>query len=274
MTSEAALRLFAFLAIFTAMALWEWRSPRRRLSLSRAQRWPANLLILLFNTVMLRLIFPAALAGIALWARARDIGLFQQFDLHPWLPLLLSILLLDLAIYLQHVLFHHVPLLWRVHRVHHADLEIDVTTGGRFHPFEIFLSFGYKALWVLALGAPVLAVILFEVLLNTSSMFNHGNINLPTRVDRRLRSVLVTPDMHRIHHSTDSLETNRNFGFSLSVWDRIFGTYQASPQLGHKKMHIGLPYLRSPEELGFRQLLTQPFRRGLPAGHPAPDQPE
>lgn len=265
MTYEAILRLLAFAAVFSIMALWEWYAPRRQLSQARADRWPANLSILLVNTVLLRLLFPTALIGAAAWAQTGGFGLFHQAQLPLPVSLLLSVVLLDLAIYLQHRLFHHVPLLWRFHRVHHADLEIDVTTGGRFHPFEIFLSFGYKALWVLALGAPVGAVVVFEVVLNASSMFNHGNVRLQGRADRIIRSLLVTPDMHRIHHSTDPRETHRNFGFCLSIWDRLFGTYRESPRLGQQVMPIGLPDLRGTNEQHLVKLLSQPFRPTQPA---------
>lgn len=260
MTTEASLRLLAFAAIFLVMALWEWRSPRRRLQLRRVRRWPANLAVLGLNTLLLRLMFPAALAGIATWANAQSLGLFHYFPAVAFVQIALSVVLLDLAIYVQHVLFHHVPLLWRIHRMHHADLEIDVSTGGRFHPLEILLSFAYKAAWIVALGAPVVAVIVFEVLLNAASMFNHGNVKLSPGIDQWIRRLLVTPDMHRVHHSIDPRETDRNFGFSLSVWDRLFGTYQAAPKLGHTSMQIGLPDIRSPKELALSRLLSQPFR--------------
>jgi len=212
---EPMLRLAVFLGVLVAMAGWELAAPRRRQDIPRVLRWTNNLALVVVDTVILRLTFPILAVGLALMAEARGWGLFNVLDLPPWLAFLLSILLLDLAIYLQHVLFHAVPGLWRLHRMHHADLEFDVTTGLRFHPVEIVLSMVIKLAVVAALGAPAVAVLLFEVLLNATALFNHANIRLPAGLDRVLRWVLVTPDMHRVHHSVIPAETNSNFGFNL-----------------------------------------------------------
>jgi sterol desaturase/sphingolipid hydroxylase (fatty acid hydroxylase superfamily) len=257
---EPVIRLGAFAAIFAAMALWELAAPRRPQAIGRLRRWPGNLGIVALNTVLLRLVFPTAAVGIALVAEARDWGLMHALDLPAWLAIVASVLLLDLAIYLQHVLFHAVPALWRLHRMHHADLEIDVTTGARFHPLEILLSMALKLGVVAALGAPAVAVLLFEVLLNATSMFNHGNVRLPLGLDRVLRRLVVTPDMHRVHHSVVPRETNSNFGFNLPWWDRLFGTYRAQPAAGHDAMTIGIEQFRDPRELRLDRMLLQPFR--------------
>jgi sterol desaturase/sphingolipid hydroxylase (fatty acid hydroxylase superfamily) len=175
---------------------------------------------------------------------------------------LLAVVVLDMAIYFQHRLFHAVPVLWRLHRMHHADLDLDVTTGARFHPLEILLSMAIKVAVVIALGAPAVAVVLFEILLNASSMFNHANLRLPLAVDGALRWLIVTPDVHRVHHSVIRAETDSNFGFSLSWWDRLFGTWRAQPEKGHDGMTIGLPVFRNPEQLRLDRMLVQPFLRG------------
>lgn len=228
------------------MALWETLRPCRPLSRSRALRWGNNLGLLLLNTLLLRLLFPAATVGLAVLAQGNGWGLFNYYDLPLWLALPLAVVLLDLGIYLQHALFHAVPLLWRLHRVHHADLDYDITTGTRFHPFEILLSMLIKFVIVMTLGPPVLAVLIFEVILNAMAMFNHGNVQLPLTLDRVLRCVVVTPDMHRVHHSILAQEANSNFGFNLSLWDRLFGTYRAQPAAGHQGMVIGLDRIRDP----------------------------
>jgi sterol desaturase/sphingolipid hydroxylase (fatty acid hydroxylase superfamily) len=243
---EPALRLGAFLGIFVFMALWERLAPRRPLTQPWTARWLNNLLLVVLNTVVLRLLFPAAAVGLAAVATERDWGLLHQLDWPAWTATLLGVVALDAAIYLQHVLFHAVPVLWRLHRVHHADLDIDVTTGARFHTIEIVLSMLIKFAAILVLGPPVLAVLLFEVLLNATSMFNHGNVRLPQTLDRWLRRVIVTPDMHRVHHSHLEHETNSNFGFNLSCWDRLCGTYRAQPDEGHTGMRIGIDTWRDP----------------------------
>jgi sterol desaturase/sphingolipid hydroxylase (fatty acid hydroxylase superfamily) len=209
--NEPAIRLVIFLAVFALMIVWEFVTPRRVRSLSRWVRWPSNLGIVVFNTLVLRIVLPMAAVGLALLCEERGWGLLNAFALPPLLAIVLSVLLLDLAIYLQHVMFHAVPALWRLHRMHHADLDFDVTTGARFHPIEILLSMGIKFAVVAALGPPAVAVLIFEVLLNATSMFNHGNVRIAPKVDGVLRCFVVTPDMHRVHHSILPRETNSNF---------------------------------------------------------------
>jgi len=257
---EPMIRLAAFAGIFAAMALWELAAPRRRQVIGRLRRWPGNLGIVVLNTLLVRLAFPTAAVGVALLAESRGWGLFPALNAPPWLAVAAAVILLDLAIYLQHVLFHAVPVLWRLHRMHHADLEFDVTTGARFHPIEILLSMAIKLGVVAALGAPAVAVLIFEVLLNATSMFNHGNVRLPEWFDRALRWIVVTPEMHRVHHSVVPRETNSNFGFNLPWWDRLFGTYRAQPQAGHEAMTIGIEQFRDPRELRLDRMLLQPFR--------------
>ena len=260
---EPALRLVAFFGVLAAMMGWEALAPRRALALPRRARWSANLGIVVLNTVLLRLLFPAAGVGMALFAQANGWGLFHHFVLPHWAALLGGVVLLDLLIYLQHVLFHAVPALWRLHRMHHADLDMDVTTGARFHPLEIVLSMLLKFAAIAALGVPPEAVLLFEVLLNATSMFNHGNVRIPAAAERVLRGVLVTPDMHRVHHSVERDETDSNFGFSLSLWDRLFGTYRAQPRAGHQGMRIGIPQFRDPADCAsLRGMLALPLRGG------------
>ena len=257
---EPWIRLGAFAGIFATMALWELMAPRRRQAIGRLRRWPGNLGVVVIDTLLVRLIFPTAAVGVALVAQVGGWGLLPALDAPAWLAIIIAVFVLDLAIYLQHVLFHAVPVLWRLHRMHHADLEIDVTTGARFHPIEILLSMAIKLGVVAALGAPAVAVLIFEVLLNGTSMFNHGNVCLPPRFDRVLRWLVVTPDMHRVHHSILPRETNSNFGFNLPWWDRLFGTYRAQPQAGHEGMTIGIEQFRDPRELRLDRMLSQPFR--------------
>ncbi|MEO8778332.1 MAG: sterol desaturase family protein [Rhodanobacter sp.] len=257
---EPAIRLSAFVGIFSVMALWEVLAPRRRQTISRWRRWPSNLGIVVLDSVLVRLLFPTAAVGVALFAQTHGWGWFHVMRVPGWLAMAASMLLLDLTIYLQHVMLHAVPLLWRLHRMHHTDLEIDLTTGARFHPLEIVLSLVIKLGVIVALGAPALAVLLFEVVLNVTSMFNHGNVRLPQRVDRVLRWLTVTPDMHRVHHSWYPDETNSNFGFNLSCWDRVFGTYCAQPRDGHLGMTIGINQFREPRELRLDRMLWQPLR--------------
>ncbi|OGA11194.1 MAG: hypothetical protein A3D95_09705 [Betaproteobacteria bacterium RIFCSPHIGHO2_12_FULL_69_13] len=261
LTHETALRLGAFFGVFALMAAWELAAPRRVLTASKAARWGANLGIVVLNTVLLRLLFPAAAVGMALFAQAHGWGLLNAYALPAWAAIAASLVALDLAIYLQHVLFHAVPALWRLHRMHHADLDFDVTTGARFHPLEILLSMLIKFAAIAALGAPAAAVLVFEVLLNALSMFNHGNVRIPARLDRALRRLVVTPDMHRVHHSIERDETDSNFGFNLSLWDRLFGTYRAQPRAAHQAMTIGIREFRDPKDCArLGGMLAIPFR--------------
>jgi len=241
---EPAIRLASFLGIFAVMAVWELLAPRRVLSQSKRQRWFNNLGLVVFNTALLRLVFPLAAVGMATTAELNGWGLFNRLASPDWLALSASVVILDAAIYLQHVMFHAVPLFWRLHRVHHADLDFDVTTGSRFHPVEILLSMLIKFAVIVLLGPPVVAVVVFEVLLNATAMFNHSNVRLPLALDALLRRLIVTPDMHRVHHSHLDHETNSNFGFNLSIWDRLFGTYRDQPEEGHDGMVIGIDTFR------------------------------
>ncbi|MGH8428817.1 MAG: sterol desaturase family protein [Solimonas sp.] len=259
MPNELIIRLAFFLGVLGLVAGWEAIAPRRHNTLKRRTRWPSNLGIVALNTALVRLLFPAAAVGTAMLAEARGWGLFQALETPTWLAIAASVILLDLAVYLQHVLFHAVPVLWRLHRMHHADLEFDVTTGLRFHPIEILLSIAIKLGVVAALGTPAVAVLTFEVLLNATSMFNHGNVRLPSGIDRVLRWIVVTPEMHRVHHSIIPRETNSNFGFNLPWWDRLFGTYRAQPEAGHEGMTIGIAQFRDPRELRLDRMLLQPF---------------
>lgn len=259
-THEPAIRLAAFASIFCVMALWEIVAPKRRQAIGRWHRWPSNLGIVVLDSILVRLIFPTAAVGVALFAQAHGWGVLHVLETPSWLALGASMLLLDLAIYLQHIMFHAVPLLWRLHRMHHTDLEFDLTTGARFHPLEILLSMLIKLGVIVALGAPAVAVLVFEVLLNATAMFNHANVGLPRPLDRLLRWLLVTPDMHRVHHSWHPDETNSNFGFNLPWWDRIFGTYRAQSRDGQTGMTIGVNQFRDPRELRLDRMLWQPLR--------------
>jgi sterol desaturase/sphingolipid hydroxylase (fatty acid hydroxylase superfamily) len=267
---EPFIRLAAFGGIFILMAVWEFVTPRRKQGIGRSWRWPNNLGVVAVDTALVRVVFPTTAVGLAILAEARGFGLFNMIALPTWIAVVSSVVILDLAIYLQHVLFHAVPALWRLHRMHHADLEIDVSTGLRFHPIEILLSMLIKFAVVAALGAPALAVLIFEVLLNATSIFNHANVRIPQGLDRILRWLVVTPDMHRIHHSILAGETNSNFGFNLPWWDRLFGTYRAQPAAGHEGMTIGIEQFRDSRELGLDRMLVQPFRGDAgryPLGH-------
>ena len=257
---EQFIRLAAFCGVFALMAIWELIGPRRTQTIGRGRRWPNNLGVVVVDTLLVRIFFPTTAVGLALIANAHGLGLFNVVPLPAWIGVVASVILLDLAIYFQHVLFHAVPALWRLHRMHHADLDIDVSTGLRFHPIEILLSMVVKLAVVLALGASALAVLLFEVLLNATSMFNHSNVRMPEGFDGVLRWFVVTPDMHRVHHSILARETNSNFGFNLPWWDRLFGTYRAQPAVGHEAMTIGIEQFRDPRELGLDRMLLQPFR--------------
>jgi sterol desaturase/sphingolipid hydroxylase (fatty acid hydroxylase superfamily) len=260
---EVSIRLLVFLGVFAAMALWEIGAPRRARTIGRAARWPSNLGVTILNTVLVRMLIPLGAVAAALDAERHRFGLLNSLDMPFWLAVVAGVVLLDFAIYLQHVMFHALPLLWRVHRMHHADLDLDVTSGARFHPIEILLSMLIKLGVVAALGTPPLAVLIFEVLLNATSMFNHSNVAMPVSVDRLLRLFVVTPDMHRVHHSVVARETNSNFGFNLPWWDRWFGTYRAQPAAGQLGMTIGIDQFRDPRELALTRMLIQPFREGV-----------
>ena len=257
--SEALIRLTAFLGILAVMAAWEIAAPRRRRDIPRLVRWSNNLGLVVVDTIIVRLAFPVAAVGLAVIAEQRGWGLFNAAGTASWFAVPASLVALDLVIYLQHVMFHAVPALWRLHRMHHADLEFDVTTGLRFHPAEILLSMGLKLAAVAALGPPAIAVLIFEVLLNATAMFSHSNIRIPLDLDRWLRWVLVTPDMHRVHHSIRTVETNSNFGFNLPWWDRLLGTYRAQPKDGHDAMTIGIEQFRDRRDLRLDRMLIQPL---------------
>lgn len=257
---EAVVRLGIFASIFVVMLAWELLSPRRALTVSKSLRWVNNLGLFALNSIVLRLLFPAAAVGLALSAADMGWGLFNLLDLPYWFEVIAAVLLLDLAIYLQHALMHRVPLLWRLHRVHHADLDIDLTTGSRFHTLEIILSMLIKWVVILLLGPALAAVLVFEVLLNGMAIFNHANVSLPPAVDRVVRYLLVTPDMHRVHHSTIKRETDSNYGFNLSIWDRVFRTYIDQPEMGHDKMTIGITEFRDAKQVDqLPGMLALPF---------------
>ena len=257
---EVAIRLSFFFGVFTVMAVWELITPRRVLSVSKAIRWANNLGLVFLNSIVLRLLFPAAAVGVAAFAGQHGWGLLNYYEMPFTLAVILSVVVMDFVIYLQHVMVHAVPLLWRLHRVHHADLDYDVTTGARFHPIEIILSMLIKFATILVLGPPVVAVVIFEVVLNATAMFNHANVRLPLGIDRVLRWFLVTPDMHRVHHSVEDDEANSNFGFSLPWWDRLFGTYRDQPRAGHEGMTIGIHTYREARQVAWLPgMLTLPF---------------
>ena len=257
--TETLIRASAFLVVFAILAITEILVPRRRLSVSKIRRWGINLTMVALNPLAVILVFPLLPIGLALLASEQNWGLLNQFIMPFWLKVVLGFLLLDLTVYTQHVLHHALPALWRLHMVHHADLDFDVTTGLRFHPLEIVISMAIKLAAVAAFGAPLVAVLIFEVALNATSMFNHSNIRIPVKVDRVLRVLVVTPDMHRVHHSVIIRETNSNFGFNLPWWDRLFGTYKDQPEKGHTDMVIGLAQFRDPRKLSLLQVLVLPF---------------
>jgi sterol desaturase/sphingolipid hydroxylase (fatty acid hydroxylase superfamily) len=259
MKYEIIIRLIVFLAIFTAVALFEIKSPRRNLTISKEFRWINNLAIVIGNPLLLRLVFPILALDMAVIAHERSWGLLNILELPNWLGIVAGIILLDLVIYLQHVMFHAIPLCWRLHMMHHADLDFDLTTGLRFHPIEIMLSMGIKISAICVFGPSLISVLFFEIILNGMAVFNHGNIKIPTQLDRFLRYFIVTPDMHRVHHSVIIRETNSNFGFNLSWWDRLFGTYKAQPEKGHVGMTIGLSQFRDFKKLTLPWLLALPF---------------
>lgn len=256
---ESFIRLGCFASILLLMMLWEGLAPRRQLRVRRPLRWCSNLGLVVLNSLAVRVLIPLGVVATAIVAQERGWGLFNNLALPAWLSVALSVVALDLVIYFQHVMFHAVPLLWRLHMVHHADLDFDVTTGLRFHTIEILLSMGLKMAAVLLIGAPALAVLIFEIVLNSTSMFNHGNVGLPKWLDRLLRLLVVTPDMHRVHHSVIACETNSNFGFNLPWWDFLFGTYRAQPAAGHESMTIGLDQYRDERVERLHWMLALPF---------------
>lgn len=260
MTTEVLIRIGCFVGVLSLMILWEFAAPKRRLSHARSLRWSNNMGLVVLNTLVVRLIVPIMPTALAVLCIDRGWGALNMVAFPGWLELIIAVLVLDLIIYLQHVMVHVVPIFWRLHRMHHADLDYDVTTALRFHPLEILLSLAIKLGAVVILGPSVEAVIAFEVILNATAMFNHGNVKLPLGLDRILRLLVVTPDMHRVHHSIRGEETNSNYGFNFPWWDRMFGTYRAQPADGQEEMTIGLPILREPEELRIDRLITQPFR--------------
>jgi len=260
MHEEQTIRLTFFLGTLVAVAAWEFIAPRRVLNDSKTRRWFTNLSLVLLNTLVVRFTIPILPVGLALLYQNRGWGILNNVTLPLWLKIVIAVMILDGIIYLQHVLFHFLPSLWRLHRMHHADLDIDVTTGNRFHPIEIIISIGIKLAAISLIGPPVIAVVAFEVVLNAMAQFSHGNIRIPEAVDNWLRLFVVTPDMHRVHHSILPRETNSNFGFNIPWWDRLFGTYRAQPEQGHLEMNIGLKEYREPAQLTLGKLLLQPFR--------------
>ena len=260
LNNEVWVRAGSFAAIFIIMAVWELLTPARARRTPRYIRWVRNFSIMGLGALTTRFFIPLLAMGAAFWAQAQGVGLFNLINGPRWLEILFAIVLLDLAIYAQHVAMHHVPVLWRLHRTHHADEELDVTTGGRFHPIEIWLSMGIKIAVVVALGAPPAAVVLFEVILSGMALFNHSNVQLPRGLDYVLRLLIVTPGMHRVHHSPVKIETNSNFGFNLSVWDRIFATYRKTVKQPDPDFPIGLFSHREPRRRRFLALLLDPFK--------------
>jgi len=259
--NESMLRLGFFVGMLLIMGVWEWVMPFRNTTFPKAYRWLNNLALVVLNTVLLRMLFPAAAVGMAIFADQQGWGVLSVIEVPLWLSVLMSIVVLDFMIWLQHVTVHAIPVLWRLHRVHHADRDYDVTTGLRFHPLEIVLSMMIKFIVIVALGPPVVAVILFEIILNAMAMFNHGNVRLPSSLDTILRVLLVTPDMHRIHHSVQDHETNSNFGFNLSIWDRLFGTYIKQPEMGQENFTIGIEGFDRQEQVArLDGLLLLPFK--------------
>jgi len=258
---EPTIRLSFFLGVFALVGLWEVAAPRRALTVSKPLRWANNLGLVVLNTVLLRLVFPLAAVGMAAFCVKNGWGVLNHFQVPFAVAAPVAVIAMDFVIWLQHVMVHAVPALWRLHRVHHADLDYDVTTGARFHPIEIILSMLIKFATITVLGPPVVAVVIFEVLLNATAMFNHGNIRLAGGIDRVLRRFVVTPDMHRIHHSVEDDETNSNFGFNLPWWDRLFGTYRNQPRAGHEGMRIGIHGYNDPREVDrLDGMLLLPFK--------------
>ena len=264
MLVEQIIRLSFFFGVLACVGVWEVVAPRRALTDSKRRRWFANLSLVVIDTAVVRFFLPIVPVGMAYLARERGWGMLNIVTLPDWLTIVLAVAALDFVIYLQHVLFHFLPIFWRFHRMHHTDLDIDVTTGIRFHPIEIIVSIGIKLIAAALIGPPATAVVIFEVVLNATSQFNHGNIRIPAGADRFLRLLVVTPDMHRVHHSVIPRETNSNFGFNLPWWDRLCGTYRPQPELGHTGMSIGLREFRDPAMLNLPRLLVQPFIGKIP----------
>ncbi len=261
MENQAIIRMSAFLLIFLFMAMWESFSPKKALCQPKWYRWLNNMGLVVLNSLLLPLTLPILAIGAAQVAESQQLGLFNQWNMPSAVSLIMSVIILDMCIYWQHRIFHKVPVLWRLHRVHHADQDIDVTTGSRFHFIEIWLSMLLKIAIIFVLGIPVIAVFIFEILLNGCAMFNHSNVNISNGIDAKLRKWIVTPDMHRVHHSIHREETDSNYGFCLSVWDRLFGSYVAQPKEGHQNMQIGISLFRQPKEQSLWRMLTQPFRK-------------
>ena len=260
-TTEAIVRIGCFAGVLLALTLWEYAAPRRPLTTSKSRRWSSNLSLVVINGILARILIPVTAVAAADYAHAQNWGTFSLIHWPIWLEIVLAVVIFDFAIYLQHVIFHAVPVLWRLHSAHHADLDFDVTTGVRFHTLEILISALIKLAVVVALGPPVMAVIIFEVLLNATSMFNHSNIQMPARLDRLLRWWVVTPDMHRVHHSVLRREANSNYGFNVPWWDYLLGTYRAQPQAGHHAMTIGVSTLRDEKQTSrLIGILSLPFR--------------
>lgn len=255
---EGIIRIGSFLGLFALLTIWEIASPRRKLLELRTFRWINNIGLIVLSSVLVRFIFPTAAVGIGLIAEQNQWGILNYIDLPFALQFIIAFILMDFIIYFQHVIFHAIPLFWRFHRVHHSDLDCDVTTGLRFHPFEIVMSILIKFLAIITLGVPVITIVVFEIILNAASMFTHSNIKLPF-FEPILRWFIVTPDMHRVHHSVEEDETNSNFGFFISCWDRIFGTYTDKPREGHTEMGIGLSHFREPKWQDIRWLIYLPF---------------
>ncbi len=259
MNNHTEIRMSFFFGILLIIALWELLAPRRKLLFSKAVRWYSNLGIVFLNSLILQWIFPILAIGLAALGEQRKWGLMNNMDMPSGIEIIISILVMDCIIYIQHAMFHYLPLLWRLHRMHHADLDYDVTTGARFHPIEIMMSMGIKLATVAFLGPSAFTVLIFEIILNLTAMFNHGNIFIPEHIDEKLRLFVVTPDMHRVHHSVIRKETNSNFGFNFPWWDRIFGTYRAQPEEGHDNMTIGLNMFRDIKYEHLHSMLIQPF---------------
>ncbi len=264
--NESRWRLTCFAGTLLVMGLLEWLAPRKQRVAPRSARWFSHLGLVAINTLAARLLIPLSAVAAASWAQTSRWGLLNHVQWPVWAEFTLALVVLDLAIYGQHVLSHHVPLLWQLHKVHHADLDLDVTSGVRFHTLEILLSAVFKLGLVVALGPSGVAVMVFEIILNAASLWSHSNVRLPLWLDRWLRLVLVTPDMHRVHHSVLVHETNSNYGFQLPWWDFLFRTYTAQPEAGHEGMVIGLATPREETEVvRLTGLLAMPFRRAFPA---------
>lgn len=256
---ESYIRLGSFLGLFTLLTIWEISSPKRELLQLRSFRWFSNIGLIVISSVVVRFILPTAAVGVAFYAEQEQLGFLNHFEMPFLIQCILAFILMDLAIYFQHVMFHALPIFWRFHRVHHSDLDCDITTGLRFHPFEIIISILFKFVIIISIGAPVITVVVFEIILNAASMFTHSNIKIPRSIEAIIRWIFVTPDMHRIHHSINENETNSNFGFFISTWDRFFGTYIKEPSKGHENMKIGLQSFREPKWQNLRWLIYLPF---------------